>query len=191
MKYNPVVLGYHANYKGRCECFLDGGIDLIEDEHWLGNGMYFWDNKSNMQYWVKLKRDCWHKIDDNIIMVSAMINLTYVLDLTDKNTMKVLQKVWSQAVKMKKKLHNGVPIHDEMGVGLKVEYVLSTHEKLGHLKVVKGIGEYSKKVEEVKFLRTERPAPKITGNVKTMYSVRCSSVILDREVLAEEKRIIK
>ena len=51
--------GYHANESERCRPFLQNKINLIVsiDREYLGNGMYFWDNKSNAKYWYFEKKE--------------------------------------------------------------------------------------------------------------------------------------
>ena len=49
---------YHVNDEERCKKFIENKdyIIISDDTFWLGNGMYFWDNNSNANYWLKEKQ---------------------------------------------------------------------------------------------------------------------------------------
>ena len=58
MEIEPNIIVYHCNDIERCDIFLekkDYMIESKEDGIWLGEGMYFWDNYSNANYWLHEK----------------------------------------------------------------------------------------------------------------------------------------
>lgn len=54
----PNSILYHCNDSTRCQKFLQDHTCVIESQEdgiWLGSGMYFWDNATNANYWLKQK----------------------------------------------------------------------------------------------------------------------------------------
>lgn len=54
----PNSIFYHCNDSTRCQKFLQDHTYVIESQEdgiWLGSGMYFWDNATNANYWLKQK----------------------------------------------------------------------------------------------------------------------------------------
>lgn len=54
----PNSILYHCNDSTRCQKFLQDHTYVIESQEdgiWLGSGMYFWDNATNANYWLKQK----------------------------------------------------------------------------------------------------------------------------------------
>ena len=44
------VILFHSNESDKCKAFINNDVSLItskngKDDIWLGDGMYFWDNK--------------------------------------------------------------------------------------------------------------------------------------------------
>ena len=54
----PNSILYHCNDSTRCQKFLQDHTYVIESQEdgiWLGSGMYFWDNATNANHWLKQK----------------------------------------------------------------------------------------------------------------------------------------
>lgn len=92
----PIAKVYHCNSEEKCNDFIIKK-KLLESNHpydsfWLGKGMYFWDNLGNAKYWKKkkLKRD----ETQNLKIVSCFVSLEKMLDLTDDEEIKVVEKIW-------------------------------------------------------------------------------------------------
>ena len=84
---------YHANDRLKVENFLKTNELIIsKDTNWLGSGMYFWDNLSNAKYWKNEKLRKNETIDIKII--KGKIFLEKLLDLTDEETVKKIDKTW-------------------------------------------------------------------------------------------------
>ena len=50
------VILFHSNESDKCKAFINNDVSLItskngKDDIWLGDGMYFWDNKGNVDWW--------------------------------------------------------------------------------------------------------------------------------------------
>lgn len=76
----PNVILYHSNDYERCNYFITKKelIYTKEDGIWLGEGMYFWDNENNANYWKSQKENWNKKNKDNkpikIIMTGVYID---------------------------------------------------------------------------------------------------------------------
>ena len=103
----PNIIGYHTNSKIKCKNFMDNENYLIwsKDTHWLGDGMYFWDNLSNADYWLSEKKRKEPQIKEWSI-VSANIYLNKMLDLTDEKIVEQYNKLWVSYCE-KRKLNPG------------------------------------------------------------------------------------
>jgi len=85
------MTGFHANSIAECEKFLAEKTYIISSENdtdYLGKGMYFWEHKSNAEWWQKKKKDV-----SNSMIVSAELSLENALDLTDDDVCKMLDKM--------------------------------------------------------------------------------------------------
>jgi hypothetical protein len=88
-KLPNLVLGFHGCHKDVFEAVVKNGQHLKRSENeydWLGNGIYFWENSYERAYdWAKVR---YH---ENASVVGAVIDLGYCLNLTDYNSLEVLQ----------------------------------------------------------------------------------------------------
>lgn len=87
------MIGFHANYIDLCEKFLSDETYIINSEgdtDYLGSGMYFWEHESNALWWNSTK-----KADSDSMIVSAELSLDNVLDLTDDDVCKLLDKMFA------------------------------------------------------------------------------------------------
>lgn len=93
---HKTIQGFHANYTDICEQFMTDKTFLItsEDTDYLGDGMYFWEHKSNAEYWKKTK-----KKDSTSSIVSAEIDLENMLDLTDDDVCEKVEKIFDNIAK--------------------------------------------------------------------------------------------
>ena len=97
----PNIDVYHTNDEFKIEKFLKTNELIIsKDTNWLGNGMYFWDNLSNAKYWKneKLRK----KETTNIKIIKGKIFLEKLLDLTDEETARYIDDIWSFISKFSK-----------------------------------------------------------------------------------------
>lgn len=93
---NRVTL-YHCNDVNRCIKFIEDDsylIESMEDGIWLGNGMYFWDNKYNAKYWLDEKKKENTSLQYKII--KALVCIDRCLDLTDEDVLDELYQVWKE-----------------------------------------------------------------------------------------------
>lgn len=87
------MIGFHANYSNLCEKFLKDETYIINSEgdtDYLGSGMYFWEHQSNALWWNSTK-----KANSNSMIVSAELSLENVLDLTDDDVCKLLERMFT------------------------------------------------------------------------------------------------
>jgi len=90
------IIGFHCNDGARCRDFLrDSKMIFSDDTEYMGYGMYFWDNESNAKFWLSEKKRKQPEITEWFI-VSALINIIYLLDLTDIDESKKIDKLWQK-----------------------------------------------------------------------------------------------
>ena len=81
----PNIIVFHTNIKDKIEKFVsDKEMIYYEDKHYLGNGMYFWDNEGNAKYWAnkKLKENIGVLNEVYISKANLLLDET-ILDLTN------------------------------------------------------------------------------------------------------------
>jgi len=181
------IVGYHGNKKSKCLAFIKSGVLIsCDDSKWLGRGMYFWDNKSNADYWLKEKirkteLDC---MEDGAI-IQALIDCDEMLDLTDQSVVEELNNVWVLLRVRDKKFSYDAEL------GYKLNYILERIEDFSSISVIKGIGDYRdyyrRKGDDFFILKDSR----IIEDVKVLYCVRCSNAIIEKimEEVQNEKCI--
>ncbi len=81
---------YHCNDSDKIDSYLDKeDLSILEsvgpqNYDFLGNGVYFWDNKGNVEFWVKDRKRKSRRLELSKIEVSACFLLSDVVDLTDE-----------------------------------------------------------------------------------------------------------
>lgn len=142
-----------------------------EDGFWAGNGMYFWDNIGNANYWLRMSRK------SNPVILKA--KLTYaslnMFDLTDSETLSTLNELWPLAAKK----YN---VKSNVSLGKKINTISEFFN--GNLKVVRELGYYPAKKEHA-FVRQDidMQKPHVTTNAKIIYCIKDYTVLSDLKVL--------
>lgn len=171
------IKGYHVNDTNNLEFFKSGKkklLESIEDGIWLGNGMYFWDNEANAEYWIRNKRKKFPDLEYDFVKV--LLSLEHLLDLSDKNHVNLCKRILNDLIK------NGVDKSTEdKGLGTIINSLfIKTTLLSDHFKILKTHGLYN--WEENKFIvgndskykNKSRPS----SVVKTIYCVKNEEVIL-------------
>lgn len=184
IKLIPNIIGYHANDKKRCERFLQDNCYMIasEDTHWLGDGMYFWDNLSNAKYWAKEKRR--KQETQTIWIVESHIILDNVLDLTDSE---LRQKIWELWVLYDRQLKRAGKFNSQKYkyLGQRLNALFKVFPSLSSYDVIKAHAHYPKTpsdklLDEVyKFLPED--IPYVDDSIKTIYCVKRNKKIMNRK----------
>jgi len=93
--YPSLLIGFHGCKKIKGEALLDGTLlfEPSEERHdWLGSGMYFWENNSSRAWdWARDRIGLSH-IDDEPLVVGAVIDLGHCLNLLDLESMNLLKR---------------------------------------------------------------------------------------------------
>ncbi len=94
------IWGYHANYNGECKEFVENDSYLIisKDTHYLGTGMYFWDNLDRAEWWLITK-----KTKGEACIVKAFIDTTSLLDIRHAYALDKIQEMYEIMLKCVKK----------------------------------------------------------------------------------------
>lgn len=169
---------YHSNKEHECKKFISLSDYLIvsvnnKDDIWLGKGMYFWDNRGNVDWWNR-KQMKKHP-QDRFSIVVANVNLDHLLDLTDIEIYKKLEEVWN-AICKKAKLDSNRPL------GNKLDYLLDIENYSIVYSVIKVYGKYNYVSDDGIFkfdYRTMKAEPTI--GVKCIYNVRNAECIIEKE----------
>ena len=161
--------GFHANDKARCEKFLSDYTYLIisEDTDFLGDGMYFWEQQSRAEWWLKEK----HKD----VIVSAEIITDDLLDLNDPMVCSKIQHVYERiGSAVKNRYIRKYPNMDiQTGVKLNVLFEMCSFY-MNTFKVIRGTRVYD--IEEPLFLTNS----KLSSRAVDIYCIRAPEVATKR-----------
>ena len=181
----PNIDVYHTNDRLKVKNFLKTNELIIsKDTNWLGKGMYFWDNLSNAKYWKneKLRK----RETTDIKIIKGKIFLEKLLDLTDEETVKYIDDIWSfiskfseiQKIKIEKA---------ELGRKLDVIFdfyknIPGKESKILDYNVIKCLGSYRKNLMGSLDLFSES---NLTLSNKVIYSVKENICIGKFEIIDE------
>ena len=181
----PNIDVYHTNDRLKVKNFLKTNELIIsKDTNWLGKGMYFWDNLSNAKYWKneKLRK----RETTDIKIIKGKIFLEKLLDLTDEETVKYIDDIWSfiskfseiQKIKIEKA---------ELGRKLDVIFdfyknIPGKESKIFDYNVIKCLGSYRKNLMGSLYLFCES---NLTLSNKVIYSVKENICIGKFEIIDE------
>ena len=173
------IIAYHVNDYERCKKYTDNSNYLIvsNDTKWLGNGMYFWDNDSNADYWISQKKRKDLK-DKKIAKTKSNIFIDRMLDFTDVNHRKIFYDLWIKY----KELEDG---SEEDLLGVKVDKLFDYFPFLrDNFFVIRVYGNYKYTPKNDLFvydLKNVECNP-IT-HVKTIYSVKKPEFACCRQIV--------
>lgn len=179
MQLEANMILYHCNDKKRSLKFLSSDTYMIiseEDGKWLGQGMYFWDNLGNAQYWKAEKQK--KSPAEEFIIIKACVSMEKVLDLTDTEICEMLAKVWD-AWKDKVKITD---CNEEVPLGKKLNIFYKQFPGFKDTyQVFKIYGKYNKTPRNSLFqynLSSSTAEPTLA--VKCIYNVKCRDAIKQR-----------
>lgn len=174
------IVAYHVNDYERCKKYVEDSEYLIlsEDTKWLGYGMYFWDNDSNADYWVKQKKRKDLK-DRDIAKTKSNIYIDKMLDFTDENHRKMFHSLWEKYKELEE------IDEDEVLLGIKVDKLFDYFPILRqNFFVIRVYGNYKYTPKDgliVYDLKKAECEP-IT-HVKTIYSVKNNEFACCRQIM--------
>lgn len=165
------IEGYHVNKEQKCKDFLNKETALIisVDQEYLGRGMYFWDNKANAKYWFKQQRrkhPC-----DSLMAVSCNLSLEKLLDLTDGDIRRVVDKAWHTI--QNRAENDGVPLK----MGARLDYIRRFHPLIKTLNIYKMLAQYENDEHKYNF-----GSPYLACNVRTIYCVKDPEAIISEPI---------
>lgn len=188
---------FHVDSFQRNMKFVSGGfIPSGEDGKWCGKGMYFWDNLSNVKYWVRDKQRKNPKITVDVAKSSLICSQNDILDLTDEETsiqMKLAAisyaKKYGVTINIK---NNGNVINFIHDVICRENAITSPDKKQSIFSVVKVAGYYKNINKEGLVASNEsykKSSATATAHMRLIYAVRKSTLLQKRKVinLAEEE----
>ena len=176
----PNSILYHCNDSTCCQKFLQDHTYVIESQEdgiWLGSGMYFWDNATNANYWLKQKSR--KQPEEKFEIVIAHVYMDHMLDLTDIDICKNIETLWKT---YKQKSGLDTPDNETLGYKLNTLYdYFPSFKEMYH--VIKILGKYNYSPPNKLFeynIRNNNTEP-ITS-VKCIYNVKNISAIADRTI---------
>ncbi|WP_057828741.1 hypothetical protein [Liquorilactobacillus cacaonum] len=160
MGFEYYMPAYHVNSPETIQKILDSftnGVGelytTIEDGYWAGNGMYFWDNTGNADYWVRQRK---HKgLSSKVMGTSLLIDEDSILDLTNENVLNSFERLWPMVAEK-------LGVDQECSPGKKVNSICEVFEKI---KIVKLCGYYPKKKEHPFFDNSSTPQMTIKARI--------------------------
>lgn len=173
---------YHSDTEKKCEEFIAKKGSLIlsnnsKDDIWLGRGMYFWDNRGNANWWRRKQHDRHPKTKYRI--VTANVNLSNLLDLTDFEVYRALDNLWKQVCKVAQ-LDENVPL------GNKLNFLFDSLNFAAKYDLIKVYGKYNRTPNNGFFIydySTLKSEPTI--GVKCIYNVKVETCIMEKELVEE------
>lgn len=168
--------GFHANDVESCNRFIDDETYMIvsKDNDYLGTGMYFWEHRSNAEYWLESKKN-----NTNSGIVSADILLGSLLDLTDDEVCKKMANVYTLIGRAKtialEKSFKGKPVP----FGQKLDYLFEAFSDMSKYDCIRG-REIKDKKPESSFLYGSNVSTKSID----IYCVRNVTAITNRNWVA-------
>lgn len=181
----PNIDVYHTNDRLKVKNFLKTNELIIsKDTNWLGKGMYFWDNLSNAKYWKneKLRK----RETTDIKIIKGKIFLEKLLDLTDEETVKYIDDIWSFISKFSEIQKIEI---EKAELGRKLDVIFDFYKnipgkesKIFDYNVIKCLGSYRKNLMGSLDLFSES---NLTLSNKVIYSVKENICIGKFEIIDE------
>lgn len=170
------IIGYHTNDEKRVSEFIANRTDVInsEDTCWLGYGMYFWDNKSNTEYWLKekIRKEKGQKYS----ILKANLCIDKILDLTDLNTLNEMENLWNSFCEKSGHKKNCT-------LGKKIDLLFKFYDNLPrNYSIIKVFGRYVHTPRN-NFIRMRRHSIVCEPiyDIKVIYCVKDKSIISNQE----------
>lgn len=180
--YSEVVL-YHCNDIEKCENFIKNANGLIYSSHakddiWLGNGMYFWDNKANARWWQRKKEN--NNSNKEYCIVESRIKLDKLLDLTDLEVYNKMEAIWNCYTKTQNK-NPDIPLGNKLNLlftEMGFDKMYSTIKVYGKYNYTKNNGFFTYNVH------SNKAEPTIA--IKCIYNVKKSDCISAKGYLGDD-----
>ena len=173
INYVPSIFVYHCGRKEEVLSFSKDEIAIIpsiEDDIWLGNGMYFWDNEGNANYWFRNRTKKFP--NEEFKIVKAILKLDKVLDLTNKEHIKLCKNV------MKKLREKGFDLFDDSQLGKNINVLFTETDLFSNsFNTVKIIGLYNWEDDVFITSNNIKKSNRPTANAKTIYCVKKEEAI--------------
>lgn len=169
------IRGFHSNDTERCRRFLSDDAYIIEcksDTEFLGTGMYFWGTETDAKWWKEEK--------DKEMIVSAVLSLNNVLDLTDQEIVSYIESFvekidcskWFKRHDKRKML----AMSSEKVPGVRLDAVFQAFGTyLGKFDVLKGRQQTTRKEMDFFF------GTKLTTQAVDIYCVKNANPISERK----------
>lgn len=178
MNVEPNIIVYHCNDKDRCDKFLKKDNYMIKSEEdgiWLGDGMYFWDNLSNANYWFREKKRK-DKENKEFKIIKGNANISKILDLTDFDICNTFEEIWRDYCKVLGEDKNAP-------LGKKINFLFNNVDIINNqYDIIKIHGKYNSTPENNLYkynIHTRNTQP--TLSIKTIYSVRKRNCLFNFE----------
>lgn len=170
----PRIEAFHYGVTSMVDDFITGKRPIlctIEDGIWLGNGMYFWDNKGNLAYWKRIKDK---QSTTAFSAVRVVLLLNKMLDLTSETHVEFCKKIQAELKSV------GIKEFDERQLGKNINVLFdksAIFEDLFNLVRVHGL--YAKREDDYLSSKiTKKTFHKPTANVRTIYCVKSDEPII-------------
>lgn len=176
------VILFHSNESDKCKAFINNDVSLItskngKDDIWLGDGIYFWDNKGNVDWWNNKQRN--RKPNETFSIVRVNVNADNILDLTDYDVYMKLKYAWE-------KLAEKMQCNQELPLGNKLNMLFSIDSFSQKYDIIKVFGKYNNTPAYGIFsydYKANKAEPTI--GVKCIYNIKNSKCILEKELYKE------
>lgn len=172
------IAGYHCNDSERINKYVTTNELIIDrrDTHWLGEGMYFWDNLANGNYWLRQKKRKYPSKEFKIAKSIISYLENSMLDLTDVDICNSIERLF---ITYKKKL-------GDLGVDYPLGKKLNLLRELDSFtySIVKVHGSYEKISSDLIDYKPYNPNyPRPTNSVRTIYAVSDNELIKKSSII--------
>lgn len=192
-----IITIFHCNFESNLENFKKNSeIYIAKDTHYLGDGMYFWDNEYDLGYWEseKKKEVLSKKIKENILSINAKIgyNSNELMNLCIKEEFDKLIKIKDMVNKAHNNKYNNL---DNLPLGEVINKLFhTTHpvfaKYISDIKVMKMHLKYKKLSRDsynaVFYSKKLHENQEFVCDVRTIYCIKNGAKIKFNKVLKKE-----
>lgn len=164
---------YHCNEKEKIETVMTTKrydiLKSVNDRFWLGDGIYFWDNMGNAQYWKSERLRKNHQKEYDIACM--LVCLDNKLDLTDSNVRIALEGTFEVLAEKEGNFAT-------WGFGEKINYIMKKRQEIQEkYHVIVADGSYPN-TKTYLFRQKFSKYPSLTVKTKRIYNVINKKAIL-------------
>lgn len=161
---------FHVGEKAEIEKFCNDQNYLIYHEEsgkWLGNGMYFWENMYDANYWYKNLKSKYPQEEYSCTKGSLKVEENLMLNLTNRGDVQNFEEELRHLCSLTKK-----EMKDSPGANINLYYKLYyEYFSMRPFTVAKVFGQYDSIPVDDLIYKHSKESARVVQNIRTIYSV--------------------